>query len=41
MEELLKLFELKDFPEDYSSAEKLLKNKRIILYGAGQGMQTF
>lgn len=37
-DELLKLFELRDFPKDCISVENYLKNKKIILYGAGNGL---
>ncbi len=41
-EELLQIFELKDFPDNLEhSTEKLLCNRKIILYGAGAGFQTF
>ncbi|GLI53093.1 FkbM family methyltransferase [Thermodesulfovibrio yellowstonii] len=40
-DELLELFKMHDFPTIDSSSIGRLKDKKIILYGAGQGMQTF
>lgn len=39
--ELLELFKMNDFPKRVDSYLEKIRDKNIILYGAGQGMQTF